>query len=771
MSQYLLKVIGSNEIVNIVEWDGDGSLIAPSGYEFQPFVTESTDYINYQEIFELNDIPVIAGNLFGQFSGELTGSILFNGKTFDDLMYETKYGQLQFISGSNINYLSESKNMLLSENGIILPTVNNVFDNQNYKNIFDKIVNDNLSNFLISFKQKNDPNVKLEYLVHKAELANNNGFSYYSITASLFGTSSILLNNDELFNSTDFIFTDWHIDFDLGDRAQVGKFYGDFFGNVTHVNSRIERTIFNTSGEYTVPEWAKEITVIAIGAGGGGGGGVALTFDSYNMYDELFYKNFGGSPVYRPFIPKPEIVDYEGVYGGGGGAGGNVKVVRFKNREIFGKCFVTVGKGGRGGYGCYALNQTNLSDEYKNFFIDNYVWSSGEPIVNYHRILVKYDDNASLIPFWHKTRMGGDGKDGGASSFICPQTALPELRGPNNPFQDTGKLTPQVEAFGGIGGVGGFALRDAQVKTTEPQLIANGFGIPSYPLVRTVNHPDKIRGSKFWHPQYASGGPTFKQLSEAFNTYPQLDVIINENGGSGGMGMSMPQWYVEASKGKLRNGMEYDYLISDAVDMTNEFPPPNRNNFIRSGSKLANRWVFRGDLIDVYEKIFNQVAIDRYGATGDSSNPFWIMSDEFWDSNSIAPSGGGGGNGQLKGLMVRGTTLELNLQSNPLDPTPTDPMFELGWIAHHIRASKGGKRIVPYLYMDDDMPLGLGGNGGNSTVILPLNVEYTLPTAGGLYGGGGGGGASFFYDLNDIDVRGQRGADGGDGVVIVIAEG
>ena len=114
MSLYLLKISGSNEVENIFEWNGSGSLTAPSGYVFELYTSASVTSYSSSTALEL-----FGGSFAGLFTGELSGSILLNGKTFDEVINETKYG-------INIKNIPETK---------VIPIKKTV--NISFKNFFD----------------------------------------------------------------------------------------------------------------------------------------------------------------------------------------------------------------------------------------------------------------------------------------------------------------------------------------------------------------------------------------------------------------------------------------------------------------------------------------------------------------------------------------------------------------------------------------------------------------------------------------------------------
>lgn len=381
MSTYLLKLTGSNEIVNIFEWDGLTDLSFPSIYTIEPFVTSSTDFI-MNPTSSLDSIKDYAGNFYGDFYGNLSGSISINGTPIVDVLNGTDFGILRFLSGSDANVDFFDSRFILdnleSPTTIVLPLTSSYTEYEyNYSGSLNRILNDNDTNHIVKLINRLDPSKKMEFLVNNSEITGSNvSLGITQVYNSVY--------NDVYFNVTQSNYLDvlntseWYIDFDLGDNTQVGNFYGDFIGNVDitsasmdaltvsgsinltgsllvdgdlTLNSKIKVEIFNSSTTYKIPAWAKKITAYVVGAGGGGGGGA-----SGYMHD---YANL--NPLYSiPFDSK--ACGHEIVMGGGGGASGAVKVVDYIANKHFtpgGDMEIVVGAGGKGGSGGSPLYDLN----------------------------------------------------------------------------------------------------------------------------------------------------------------------------------------------------------------------------------------------------------------------------------------------------------------------------------------------------------------------------------------------------------------------------
>lgn len=234
MSKYLLKLLGSGEIVNIIEWNGSGSLIAPSGYEFEPFVTESVDFINYFDGYTEETIAKLFGELEGKFSGELTGSITINGKTFEEIMNETPYGELRATDNFDTTEISASNMFFVSGSTISLPRNNMV--SERYTEFFENVIDNNIQNYKLTLKKTSDPNEIISYIISDTEIINDDGFDYIKLSVNNISGYDLVATQSILNPSTpnDFFYKDEHsshekyyVDFSLPTDLHVGTFYGD----------------------------------------------------------------------------------------------------------------------------------------------------------------------------------------------------------------------------------------------------------------------------------------------------------------------------------------------------------------------------------------------------------------------------------------------------------------------------------------------------------------------------------------------------------------
>lgn len=233
MSKYLLKISGSNEIVNIIEWDGVTPLSFPSMYEITPFSDETIEFIQ-NPTSSLDAVQNNYGFFDGEFQGNLSGSITIDNKTVTHILNETPSGHLKFISGSisdvggfNYMFLVDDLN---NPTEITLPLTSPYSEySYDYSGSLNRILNNDYSvnsYQLLKLTNINDPSLRMEFLISGSSISGSNvtlqvSGTYNSVFNEIYfgDTRENYLNNFEL--------TDWHIGFDFGDNSYVGTFYGD----------------------------------------------------------------------------------------------------------------------------------------------------------------------------------------------------------------------------------------------------------------------------------------------------------------------------------------------------------------------------------------------------------------------------------------------------------------------------------------------------------------------------------------------------------------
>lgn len=247
MSKYLLKITGSDEIINIVKWNGVGELTAPEGHYYTPFVTESIDFIEYVPTSSIDEINYFGGSLFGTFEGELTGSININGRTLDTILYETRYGSITFLSGSNATAVSASKGITVSGSQLIL-ALDNLEDGKqyNYSSSLATIVQNPTKNYVLKLKNVSNNNDQLEYVISNATIETDGESNY--LNAIIKYTHNTFF--DEFHTLAEG--STFYVDFDLGDEAYSGKFYGDLNGESGSLETLSVTGDLNISGSFNI---------------------------------------------------------------------------------------------------------------------------------------------------------------------------------------------------------------------------------------------------------------------------------------------------------------------------------------------------------------------------------------------------------------------------------------------------------------------------------------------------------------------------------------
>lgn len=411
MARYLVISNETNSIVTVIDWDGVTPLFenmenAPNyRYELETdfSYTYELNFTSSSDIMTLE--PVYAGKFNGFFDGIITPNTVINGRPIYQIPKDTEYGRIYYQGTTNDFFdkldsdtqLSSSffafDNEVNTSEIYLTLTNNDDFKIHNYSSSLSRILTDNLSNFVFKLKSDIDTSF-MEYLISSAELDSSlSGKKYVKLLAS---KKSEYINNDFKRNSAvdyDLLLgTDWNIDFDFGDKTQVGKFIGEhtgsftgsfegyaeltgsFFGafkglldgtasnsvyaltaSFTQNASSIE--VIEKSKNWIKPSWAKTIRVTCVGGGGGG----------------------GAAPASEESGPTT---------GGGGGGGGTITVGEFDADTLPDVITITVGAGGIGGIhdGTNVINASNGGNTYfGNYLIargGNYGWT-GVTELNY----------------------------------------------------------------------------------------------------------------------------------------------------------------------------------------------------------------------------------------------------------------------------------------------------------------------------------------------------------------------------------------------------
>lgn len=379
MSKYLLKLLNSNYIESVIEWDGETPLSVPQGYTLELLSDDTTDFINYVftssaddsfssniEISDYNSGFNKITKFEGYYVGDLSGSITWNGRTLQDILDETDYGYLyQHRPFTSMIKLVATPSFMFEVSGTVLMSEINA--NFNKKNIYNKTLQKVLENenveYIVKFKQKSDPYSEIYYNVNRTELvsASVDLVSKFTGENFVYSANAYRLHGNPIYDPDNFFenfpliepYGLWNVDFQFMDDPQVGKFIGEhtgsftgsfegyaeltgsFFGaykgllDGTASNSVYALTasfaqnassieVIQKSKNWIKPSWAKTIRVTCVG--GGGGGGAA-----------------------------PASEDIGPVTGGGGGGGGTITVGEFDADTLPDVITITVGAGGLGG--------------------------------------------------------------------------------------------------------------------------------------------------------------------------------------------------------------------------------------------------------------------------------------------------------------------------------------------------------------------------------------------------------------------------------------
>lgn len=543
MSQYLLKISGSNEIESIFEWDGSGSLTPPPEYEIELLTNSELEYISYIDITQQTSSIDESQNLsvglhYGMFSGNIISSTI-NGLSLGYHINATEYGQLSEVHKDSLtenSYISQSWFSVIDDNTIMLSDTNGSY---RYENILSEIIKNNEKNYVLSLIRDTIGSETAEFIVKNTEQIENGIYSMYQLTVD-----NINYISSSLFNAT-FIQNEkipWNIDFKFNTSNDIsseytgsftgsfegyaeltGSFFGAFEGILdgTASNAIYALTasfaqnastvdIITKSKNWTKPSWAKTIRVTCVGGGGGGGAAPALE-DTMSL-----------------------------TIGGGGGGGGTITVGEFDADTLPNTISITVGAGGFGGIhdGVSLIGPSNGGDTYFGRYLiargGNRGFNGGTEIA--------YAYGGSTIANIHylNTGAGGGGAgtvDGyiGSPLFITDASEAPPLPLPNQ-YVSTGgggtsyyivAPTPIPSVIAPTGGGGGLGY-DFQNGGRQDG-ITKGGSISAYGLTNQDNRFQSL--SPF---EYSSGSyEIIDSESIDLSTYPAYNTTVGL-GGRGG---------------------------------------------------------------------------------------------------------------------------------------------------------------------------------------------------------------------------------------------
>ncbi len=591
------------------------------------------------------------------------------------------------------------------------------------------------------------------------------------------------------------------------------------FANIEKLYEKITFEPSNQEFKYDIPSWARKITVVAIGGGGGGGGGVGIYRDAdYPMGDSvdlLHYnidkskeKDFPNSLYVDKFNHRVDMppnqtnlqfsqetyigitdgknryfvtngntekvipdrvlnyynqmtgsIKYMALVGGGGGAGGNVVWKTYTTNDFLpgsDKFIIYSGKGGKGGKGGdgkilqrtssdLGLDSSGSASFLKKNSIVKEVITSLKRHTQVNEIGFKYYSYPYARKHrptsrWMHTRSGQLNWVKNNNNEKTPDI-LANSGGDSVVFLVTNYLykKTKVVAEGGYGGFPGYGIHQP-----SDWLGTGNDRSWQYPL---LSKSGMFGGNLFGWPIFDDNGQINPYPISNFQSHPGAShkQLINNNydgiliGGPGGHGIAM----------SVQGGERFfNYAPDLPWNLSNSTYTNTTNNLVKPWGSNGDREFYSG---------MRYVGFD--------------------DPSEYAPTGGGGGNGAILPIVKEREQFILNNPGLDTDSIETFNYMDSPWggkgafyYTQDTTIGLGGKNKIQSIIFDD-IYLGEGGNGGNSFLYPPNSLTVTLPTTGSSYGGGGGGGASLYYDLeSDATAIGQDGADGGDGIVVIIVE-
>ena len=580
-----------------------------------------------------------------------------------------------------------------------------------------------------------------------------------------------------------------------GDEGANDLFWVDF--DVASPDKRKEVVVIDSSTEWVMPSWADKVTAYVISGAGGGGGGTAG------------YKHYSGLPIVygNAYTNTGDLVKsfgHEFMSGGGGGAGGNVAVKTFSKADIPAGSILSVliGTGGVGGDGYGFADDTNTAEDTIRFFIDiNNPAPDLFPDINQYpdefQVFSNFLKRPKGAKYFHepgstkhlgyayfyrlnKYKNKNDGKRGSPSSIILKST-------PTN----ANVMQQLMQVRGGTGGRSGLGIRSFYTTShLLNRMILNADGTVNQTGGIKLNQYFKI--SQYWVP---GGGSTIGNSAG-------YDIIYA--GSPGGYGITM---------GTVMH--DYDLVI------TMDGSIPTRQDYALIVDKNLKRNTAPPQTWD--ENINLPDLKLPYGDTGVNRTD----SETSKKPDYPSPTGGGGGAGKcmvamenrliseegyidIKYISTNDPTIpeiEYNpslsfLQDEtdrygvgfPNNEVPDDYFRDLAIKMNQATTlGLGGDFISSNILVNETdsngvnwvIKLGKGGDGGydvseNPHAAVAGYTSNILPQNGSGdsvdgFGGGGGGGASKYtqnihYDGGDISIVGQNGADGGNGVVVLVIE-
>ena len=790
MAKYFLKLSGSNDIEGIIEWDGVSSYTPPPGYTLELVTTTAS--INYNPSSSLYTDPVFGGKLFGEFSGELTGSITINGKTIDDILNETPYGTLTLYSSSMKNISVKSGSFKINNSSsLFLPLVNNNTEYyQNYSSSLVNIINAEIKDYIVTLKNKENSFALVQFLVSNTEITSSVSASisnnFYKLSGNkITDNISSLINQSSIDSYSDYYGSEWYIDFDLREKEK----------GIEKLSNNGKRKIiqfFTSSTNIQIPDWVEKLTFYTIGAGGGGGGGasgyihaspyaIPHQLDSIDDYlsDSIDYDVINDN--YVPRLDKSGSHGHEVVTGGGGGAGGSISIQTFMGKDAEdtrGKLLnISIGSGGKGGSGSsyfediVAVYGSSIETEANSWnYLEKLLKTDSQKTSHPGLLSGKFVVVSNYSPQYH-------GKPGG-NTFMT----LSNLDGTN--------AKRIVQAQGGNGGCAGVSIKKQFELFHYFCPILDHW--PVSPLVPggandgvdNIGSEIRIGGPG----GYGISMPTATKLVDD----PNEQVLLKQSKSN-----RLSEWKLEQISYAANMAPNIPWNKGDINDLSFGYGTINRTSDISTDVQVIKKYERNGKIIP--EKAAPTGGAGGCGASYQGLNQ---ISSSIWSIGSAIH----GQNGIFEEFRTNGTVPDyLKLQSNFITGSV---VYGLGGVADfdEYLIDDYDENGINYRWPYSTWKNYYGGNGGYGyygTNIDKLltdragNPVYNVDPSSGLffaiaeaagYGGGGGAGTyvlsydqryteetgiEYRYGLTPelyITDRGQNGADGQNGFAIVVME-
>ncbi len=253
MASYIFKKIGTQEITTIFDWDGSGSLEAPSGYTIELQTNEETQFISYTASFLDSSSINIENSRFigehrGTFSGDLSG-VTYNTETFEQIINATEYGLLSRATSSyNSPELFETSSWFkIADDSTILMSGYN--ESTEYSRSMAEAFNNNKKNYVLTLKSNSLPPTKLEYVVKNTIFSDVGGYGVYQLDVVPLKESIKEVQYNQIPYEYDWntaIGESWNIDFDFNTYENTGSYTGSFDGDLFIKGEKVEE-VFKTA--------------------------------------------------------------------------------------------------------------------------------------------------------------------------------------------------------------------------------------------------------------------------------------------------------------------------------------------------------------------------------------------------------------------------------------------------------------------------------------------------------------------------------------------